>query len=707
MALGLILLATAAWLYNPLPQNPNAEQLAQAAQNYDVEIIRDNWGVPHIVGERDADVSFGLAYAHAEDDYETIQETIAATRGVLASYRGKGAAVTDYIVALLGVWDTLDQRYQNDVPEDVKAIARAYAAGLNLYASRNPDKTWQGLAPFLAEDVIAGFVFKTPFFYGLDQVLLGLVDDERQVEIALDPNGAETSWMLRPKSNVELGSNGIAVNAARSGDNTTRLLINSHQPMTGPVAWYEAHLISGQGLDISGGLFPGTPVVLHGYNRNLAWANTVNHIDLSDTYVLEINPENASEYKLDGEWRQFEESEVIIPVKLFGPFRYMAKRALLKTVHGPVVQNKKGHFALRYAGMGEIRQLEQYYRLNQAQDLNGFMSAMGMNALPSINYIYADKEDNIGFIHNAQYPKRNDAWQWGKDMPGDRSELIWQGYHPFSSVPQLINPQSGVLFNANNTPYSATDGPDNLRHEDFPQSMGLAENQTNRSRRLIELVPTYPSLGKDALLELKFDTFYAKDSNYFKIIQKVIKLDMSDDTDLQAAQDLLREWDGDTAKDSRQAALAILLLRKIYRSETPDDHSPKQLIAATQWASDYLYAKHERLDPEWGEVNRFIRGEVNMPIDGGPDILRAIYSYGLAEHEPAYATHGDTWMALVEWDEDGELSVDTLHQFGSATLDKSSPHYSDQAAMFANKKWRKSLMDLEEIRAVSERSYRP
>ena len=524
--LALLFLGAAIWLYNPLPQNPAAEQLAKAAQHYDVEIIRDNWGVPHIVGERDADVSFGLAYAHAEDDFETIQETVAATRGQLASYRGKDAAITDYIVALLGVWDTVNQRYENDVPADVKAIAGAYAAGLNLYASRHPEKTWQGLAPFKAQDVIAGFVFKTPFFYGLDKVLLDLVDDERKVEIALDPHGAQASWMLRPRSGVELGSNAVAVNAARSGDNTTRLLINSHQPMTGPVAWYEAHLISGEGLDISGGLFPGTPVVLHGYNRNLAWANTVNHIDLSDTYALQINPDNAKQYKLDGEWRRFEESEVTIAVKLFGPFRFMAKRALLKSEHGPVVKNKQGSFALRYAGMGEVRQLEQYYRLNQAQDLNGFMNAMRMNALPSINYLYADKEDNIGFVHNAQYPKRNNAWQWGDDLPGDRSDLIWQGYHPFSNVPQLFNPQSGVLFNANNTPYSATDGADNLSKDDFPQSMGLATNQTNRSRRMMELIPRYPRLGKEQLLKIKFDTFYAENSNYFQIIQKFLRVDV-------------------------------------------------------------------------------------------------------------------------------------------------------------------------------------
>jgi len=116
--------------WDPLPANPSADELSKAAEEYTVEIIRDNWGVPHIYGVTDADTSFGLAYAHAEDDFETIQEMVAATRGDLARYRGKGAAVTDYLVSLMQVWETLDERYQKDVPEDVKDIARAYAAGI-------------------------------------------------------------------------------------------------------------------------------------------------------------------------------------------------------------------------------------------------------------------------------------------------------------------------------------------------------------------------------------------------------------------------------------------------------------------------------------------------------------------------------------------------------------------------------------------------
>lgn len=705
LGLTISFLVLAGWFYRPLPINPSAEVLSQAASEYSVEIVRDNWGVPHIRGERDADVSFGLAYAHAEDDFETIQEVLAATRGVMARYRGSAAAPTDYLIRLLDVWGTIDARYSRDVPSDVKALAEAYVAGLNLYAAHHPDDTWQGLAPFKAEDVIAGFVFKTPLFYGLDKTLLGLFDEDRKPELALDPAPSEMAFQVRDDAKSERGSNALAVNAKRSGENATRLLINSHQPMTGPVAWYEAHLSSGETLEITGGLFPGTPVILHGFNQNLGWANTVNHIDLSDVYVLRRNPQNDLQYRLDGEWRDFDVTEVNIEIKLWGPFRFNAKRRVLRSVHGPVIEGKHGTFALRYAGQGEVRQLEQYLRLNQAQSYSQFLSAMAMNALPSINYIYADKDDNIAFIHNAQYPLRTDGVNWQKDLAGDRSDLIWHDYLDFSWVPKLVNPKSGLIFNANNTPYSATDGSDNLRAAEFPKWMGLATNQTNRSLRLMELTDGKSDINKAELIRLKFDNRYSTKSDQVNLVNKLIELKIIENDSLLAAQEHLRAWDLSAGRENLHTALAVTALRKVLRGDHPNDHSPENLLAALRYAHDYLMEKYGRLDVPWGEENRLVRGDLNIPLDGGPDLLRAIYSFGLPNGSIPSATHGDTWMALVEWDSSGQQHADVMHQFGSATRDVDSPHYADQAPLFAARKWRKALLDWDEIRANAERTY--
>lgn len=706
-ALLLVLLVVAGTvLWDPLPANPPASELAAAAADYDAEVIRDEYGVPHVHGARDADAAFGLAYAHAEDDFETIQETVAAGRGIMAHYRGRDAAPLDYIVALLGVWDTVDARYETDVPGDVKALADAYAAGLNLYAAEHPKATWRGLAPFTSRDVVAGFVFKTPFFYGLDATFLELFGKDYTQTIALDPADGRKAFLIGPKTMAERGSNAIAVSARRAGDDVTRLVINSHQPLTGPVAWYEAQISSDEGLDITGGLFPGTPVILHGFNRHLGWANTVSAQDLVDTYVLTVNPDNANQYKLDGEWVDFDETEATLNIRLAGPFALKVRRKVLRSAHGPVIKAAHGTYAVRFAGMGEIRQLEQYYRLNKAEDMDGFMNAMSLNALPSINYVYADRDANVAFIHNGQYPARNDSWDWSGDLPGDRSDLIWQGYRPWTDVPKLVNPVSGLVYNSNNTPYSATDGPDNLRTEDFPQSMGLQTNETNRSLRMIELTDGTSPINEPDLLALKFDTSYAEQSEAANLVARVLAIDWSQEPEMAEAAKRLAAWDMTMDAESRYAALGgLTVLREITEKYTrmPAPGPETAFREAVEW----LMVHHGRIDPEWGEVNRLVRGHVSLPISGGPDTLRAVYPAGMGDDGELHMTAGDTWIALVEWDRQGHQAARVISPYGSATLDKASPHYADQAPLFVAEEWRPAHLTREDVLANATRAYRP
>ena len=96
---------------------------------------------------------------------------------------------------------------------------------------------------------------------------------------------------------VPVGSNFLAVGPSRSADQATRVCINTHQPWTGPVAWYEAHLISEEN-NVYGGLFPGSPVILLGHNESIAWGHTVNGPDLVDVFELEMNPQNKRQYKV-------------------------------------------------------------------------------------------------------------------------------------------------------------------------------------------------------------------------------------------------------------------------------------------------------------------------------------------------------------------------------------------------------------------------
>ena len=97
--------------------------------------------MPHIYGKRDADASFGLAYAHSEDDFETIQDVIYALRGDLSMlHSSRDAAVNDYYVHAMNFWGMIEERYENEIPEDVKMLCKGYAAGINKFLLDNPSK---------------------------------------------------------------------------------------------------------------------------------------------------------------------------------------------------------------------------------------------------------------------------------------------------------------------------------------------------------------------------------------------------------------------------------------------------------------------------------------------------------------------------------------------------------------------------------------
>ena len=685
----LVVVALGALLVMDLPNRPPAADLASLiarAKVYDVHIRRDHFGVPHVRGKTDADVAFGLGFAHSEDDFATIQESLLAARGILATETGYGGAVPDYLVHFFRVRETVDAHYAHDIPPDVRRVLEAYADGVNYYAALHPNKVAPGVLPITGKDIDAGFVFRTPFFYGLDHVMKHITSTNDDV--------------ARPP----VGSNGVAVAPSRNADGATRLLVNSHQPYAGPVAWYEAVLESDEGWHVAGGFFPGSPFMLHGHNAHLGWANTVNDPNLVTVYRLVLNPADDHEYKLDGKWRRFEEQDAKIRIKLWGPFFVTITRAVEWSVHGPVLRTAHGVFAIRYAGMNEVRQPEEYFRLDKSATADEFRAALALQALPSINYIFADEKGEIGYVYNGLFPNRRDGIDWRKIQPGDRSDLIWHGYLPFAQIPQIWNPKSGLVFNSNNTPFQASDPSDNLKPSDYPASMGIQTNMTNRAFRAEETFGQDHAMTDTSFRAHKFDLVYSKRSKMAQIVEKILAADASKDDDLKAAQKLLRQWDYRTNVKSRAAALAVLTGVKIY----PFDDSPplKDPLEALRQSIADLKSHFGRIDPEWGQVNRIRRGKVDLAVDGGPDVFRAVYGAPQSDGTLT-AEGGDTFIMFVTWDKNGKLSSESIHQFGSATLDSSSPHYADQTPLFVAMKTKPVLFTEDELKGHIEADYRP
>ncbi len=664
--------------------------VADPVRPHDVRIVRDSWGVPHIIGHTDADVAYGLAVAHAEDDFRNLEEIIAAVRGRAGAITGQDGAKFDFAGAFLGANQTAERHYAELSPA-TRALVEAYAQGLNHYAERHPsEQRLRGLFPVNGKDIVAGFMLRSPFFFGLDTPLGALVEGKLPPPDAGPPD--------------ERGSNGFAVAGRRSADGVTRLIVNSHQPWEGGVTWWEVVVHSDEGWDFAGALFPGAPYPLLGHNKTLGWTNTVNRPDLIDTYRLVLD-KSGDNYRFDGKWLPLEKSRVWLRVKL-GPITLPIPRTLWRSKYGPVIKNDLGAFALRYAGIDDVRQVEQYYRLNRARDLAEWRQAMAMQGISGTNFVYADAKGHIGMFYNARFPDRATGYDWKGVLPGDTSKTLWTRYLPWAADPMVVDPPAGWVANSNNNPFLSTAPADEPDKAQFAPEMGIETYVTNRALRYQALFGDLQGpISREQLLRIKFDKAYDKAGWAGKWLGQVAAVDTSKAPDLAAAQALLGRWDWQVDGGDSADTLAVVLLGAAARAAYMNKPQPDPATELRS-AVDTLTADFGRLDVPLGDFQRLRHGKVDLPVFGGPDTIRAIYG-APGKGGRRVGNNGDGFIMLIEFGRDGLVSSRSIHQFGAATTRTLSPHYADQSPLFATQKWKPVWFTAEALQHHIEMEERP
>ncbi|TAL31968.1 MAG: acylase [Spirochaetes bacterium] len=680
-------------------------------EKYQVRILRDSWGVPHVFGKTDADTAFGIAYAHAQDDFKTIQLILTAVNGRLGTVLGRDGAGNDFLVHLIRLWDTVNAKYETDLTPRSRTICEAYADGINYYAALHPDEALPGLYPVSGKHVVAGFVHKMPLMVGVDMVLKELFTGEKSASAGPGDDILRSAFNGSAFSKVvpRIGSNAIAVSPLRSAGGETFLAVNSHQPWEGPVSWYELQAHSEEGWNMTGGLFPGSPVVLHGHNEFLGWAHTNNYPDLVDVYALEMNPDDPNQYRFDGAWRELEIRKAPIKVKLLGPLSWTFNEEVLWCVYGPAVRRPHGVFAIRYAALGDIRQVEQWYRMNKARSIEEWEGAVRMGTLPMFNCTYADSRGTIFYLYQALMPLRDEGYDWKKTLPGSTSKTLWTKYLPYERLPQVKNPASGFVMNCNNTPFRTTVGEGNPRRADFAPSLGIEDRMTNRGLRALELFGADESITWKEFHDYKYDMRYSRESKIAKIRARVTSLDMGTDPLLAEARAVMGTWDLSADPGNKGTALAIHTYWNLLGpqgSRAVDDVSDEELRAGFAKAANLMKDTLGGLRVPWSTVNRLIRGTVDLGLGGGPDTLHCVE--GDTRKDGRFRGKvGDSYVLLVAWDADGRVRSQSIHVYGSATLDENSPHYADQAPLFAKRELKPAWRTEADIRAHLEREYRP
>ena len=714
----LLILFAIFFFYKTSEANKNfdSESFIKTSNDYNYNINRDKYGVPHITGIKDKDAAFGFGFAQTEDDYENIEFVIKMARGELSDFNvspnslislfnlisGSGDIMEnisaidgvelDFLIKFLNTEDTA-LRLKKTVDPKILMYLKGYADGINYWAALNSNKIDKSLFPVTENDLLTGMIFRMPLFYGLDyhiDQLVKLMSDDNE-QVVLQNELSNNKLVAAIKSHFKpSGSNAFAISKKRSADDDTMLVINSHQPLTGPVAWYEAHIKSDEGLNIMGGTFPGSPFIHVGFNEYLGWGATVNQPDLADIYELTINPENENQYLLDGAWKNLKVVKQKFKVKIFGPFNITYPLDMYFSDHGPVMKNGQKAYALRYVGMNDANQASAWLKMNKATNFNEWQDSLKMQQIASLNLVYADKEDNIFFVHNMKSPIRDFDYDWKSILPGDKSNLIWSEFYTYEEIPKILNPDSGYIYSTNQSPFFVTDLNDNLKEENFPITMGFQSRITNRAHRAYELLDVDKKISWENLDRYKHDNKFSINSRQYKFLQKIFSYDFTEDR-LIAAQNFLKNWDLGTDNENIHAAFGVCIVAPEWLAEIKKESQPDPIKIFKDCVNEFE-KNFNQLGVKWSEISFLERGKKMLPVQGGPDVLRAIYS-PRSEDGILKAVAGDGLYIYVNWDKLGQQSSTSVHQFGASTSVKESPHYDDQMELFVNEKLKKTFFN--------------
>jgi len=692
-----------------------------------VTIMRDRYGVPHVYGPTDASVVFGHAYAQAEDHFEQLEYNVLYALGRSAEARGQQDFWDNLLARAFEIPRLASDEYARSAAP-LRAIYDAYAAGVNHYLATNPEvkpklitrfEPWHTLAMLRARYWLAEFIWDT----GLERSELRIGD--LTFEPSARPAGQDDGFARRAER--AQGSNMWALAPARNVNGHALLFINPHVGFFGPFQYYEAHLHSEQGLRFSGVGRVGFPFPYIGHNERLGWSHTDNYFDRGDLYAEVFDdPRDPLSYRYGNTRRRATEWVETVSVLVDG--RMQARRVVFrKTHHGPVVGERNGKLlAVKLAKAAEGGWYDQWHAMGRAQSLGEFRRALDRNAIPYMDVIYADGDGNILYVYNGIVPRRAQELDWSEPVDGSDPRTEWQGYHPTRDLPQVINPPSGYLLNTNSSPFTATtDLP--YKPGSFPNYMVGPEGDNPRARRSRRILTEREKWTFGDWSRAATDTrVQVADEVLPKLAIAFDELRISDTaraTRLAPHVRLLLDWSRVSTIESPAMTLFHSLMSRAgeaagRRFMDPKDITGPSLLEALGPSVTALEQKWKSARVTWGEVNRLQRQHwdgdeafrddaPSLAVPGGPGWLGMIYVFNAQTWEESrrqYGTSGNSYVSVVEFAP--RVRAASVVYFGQSGR-PDSPHYFDQAPIYARGQFKPAWFHRDEVSANAVRRYRP
>ena len=558
-----------------------------------VTVIRDEWGVPHIYAETQADLFFAQGFVAAQDRLWQMDLWRRIGEGKLAEVIGPAAVERDRFARLLRYRGDMEAEWKS-YAADAKPIIASFVRGVNAWIAESGDRLpiefqlagyrpepW---TPEVCLTRMAGYVMTRNATMEILRAQLAsrfgvkFVDDwveadpPRRLEIpgGLDLAGIEPRILAAANSasgpvtfNPSDGSNNWVVDGTMTATGKPMLANDPHRTIAVPSLRYLVHLV-GPGWNVIGAGEPTLPGVAAGHNERVGFGFTIVGIDQQDIYVEEINPANPTEYRYRGRWEKMRIERERIAVRGEAQPREVE---LKFTVHGPIIHEDGGRhraYALRWVGSepgtaGYLASLT----LNRVQSWPEFLKAMERWKVPSENLIYADVDGNIGWVAAGLSPIRRN-WSGMVPVPGASGEFEWDGFLPVKELPQSFNPAKHYVATANH----------NILPPGYGKQIGYEWASPIRYQRIDEVLRR-PGVKYtvDDFKRLQHDEVSIPGRQLIAILRET----RIERADLQPFLTLLRDWDGVMRKDSAAAALFEFWLTKLPAEVF------RRRVSAEQW----------------------------------------------------------------------------------------------------------------------------
>ena len=702
-------------------QESNPEMARWETRAANTEIIRDDFGVPHIYGKTDADAVFGMLYAQCEDDFPRVERNYFWAIGRLAEVEGEEALYSDLRARLYMTIDEAKAHYES-APVWLKELCQAYADGVNYYLHTHPEIQPKVLTTF--EPWFPMFFFEGSIGGDIESVStrgIRAFYSEGQ-ELAYTDLVPTESWQEEPK-----GSNGFAISGEHTASGNAMLLINPH------TSFYfrgESQVVSEEGLNAYGATTWGQFFIYQGFNEKNGWMHTSTRVDFKDDFLETIEERDGKlQYKYGEEWRDVWTSDVTLKYKDGDDIKEKTF-PLYRTHHGPITGKIDEKWVATALNWEPVDALIQSFNRTKTSNHEEFWEMMKIRRNSSNNTVYADADGTIAYYHGDFIPKRDPKFDYSKPVDGTNPATDWQGMHELDEIITIVNPDNGWIQNCNSTPFTAA-AEFSPKREDYPYYMA-PDTENFRGVHAVKVLSEAKDLTIDGLIDLAHDPYLPAFEKVIPGLIEAYSKTSASDGELAGAINTLKNWNMTTGKESVAMTLAHFYGMQLYR----DGGNPQSLrgnelfdfygtglpyanrLSIFKTAFDQLMKDFGTWEVPWGEYNRFQRlsGDINLQYDDDQTSIPvgmttsrwgALAAFGARAAENTkriYGYRGNSFVAMVEF---GDKVKAKSMLAGGQSGDPKSPHFDDQAQRYADRQFKDVAFYREDVEKRTVAKYHP